>query len=176
MVDLETTGLDPTDNAVIQIAAVQFDFAAGTIGKVFDQCLELPPNRYWDEGTRTWWGDQKAGILSSIQERAAPPNFVIGNFVEWCREIAPTGGLRFWSKPLSFDFPFLSSYFRQYGYANPFFFRDAVDMQSFIRGMRRAPGAPAFDKEVLFEGSAHNALDDTFHQIRVAITARDTFQ
>jgi len=176
MIDLETTSTDPTHGAIIQLAAVQFDWEAGTIGSVFDRCMYLPDNRFWAEDTRTFWGEQKPEILDSIFDRAEDPAHVIPAFVEWTRTLTVTGSLRMWAKPISFDFPFLASYLRQYGYTNPFHFRDAIDMQSFIRGMRRAPGAAAFDNEVPFEGDAHNALDDTFHQIRIALTAKGTFQ
>lgn len=160
---------------MIQLAAVQFDFEKATIGSVFNRCLWLPNNRFWDEDTRQWWGEQKAEVLDGIFDRAEDPALVMQGFIDWTRTLTVTGSLRMWAKPISFDFPFLQGYCRQFGYTMPFHYRDAIDMQSFIRGMRRAPGAAPFDKEVPFEGDAHNAVEDVFHQIKVAITARDKF-
>lgn len=176
MVDLETTGTDPTDTAIIQIAAVQFDWERGTIGSIFNRCLWLPTNRYWDESTRTWWGEQKAEVLHGIFDRAEDPALVMQGFIDWTRTLTVSEPLRLWAKPVSFEFPFIASYCKQFGYTNPFHFRDAIDMQSFIRGMRGSPSVAPFDKEVPFEGEEHDAIDDVFHQIRVAIMAKDKFR
>lgn len=176
MIDLETSGTEPNKSAIIQIAAVQFDYETGAIGKTFDRCLWFPPGRYWDEDTREWWG-KNPDILNRIFDQAEDPAVVVPAFAEWCRSV--TMGmqpLRMWAKPISFEFPFLSSYFRQFGQENPFHFREAIDMQSFIRGTRQNPNAPAFDKEVPFVGDVHYAIDDCFHQILVTQHAKILFR
>jgi oligoribonuclease (3'-5' exoribonuclease) len=164
MVDLETTGTLPDRNAIIQVAAVQFNLLTGEVfaENMFNRCMMMPPHRSWDEGTREWWARQDENVYASIMSRAEFHKEVISDLVDWAR---PAGSLRFWSKPSHFDFNFLASYFHDEGYANPFEFRQANDMNSWIRS-RYFPDAPP---EVPFtmDGSAHDALFDVLHQIKV---------
>ena len=75
MVDLETTGTSPDETAMIQLAAVKFNLAEGTVDStdMFNRCLSIPPKRFWDEGTRQWWGQQKREILLDIYARMEDP-------------------------------------------------------------------------------------------------------
>jgi oligoribonuclease (3'-5' exoribonuclease) len=175
MIDLETTGTDPTHSAIIQIAAVQFDYQTGAIGRSFNRCAWVPNNRYWAEDTREWWGKQKAEILDGIFDRAEDPALVMQGFVSWVQSLSALKQPRMWAKPISFEFPFLASYAKQFGYEMPFHFRDAIDLQSFIRGLRRQPDAEPFDKQVPFDGEAHDAIDDVYHQIKIALVAKGEF-
>ena len=175
MVDIETTGTDRSNSAIIQIAAAMFDPVSERIGPCFDMCLEMAPGRFWDEDTRNRWAS-KPDVLQRNASQQMDPRYVIEAFAAWVRQ--NTGALyspRLWGKPISFEQPFLEGYFKQFGVDNPFHFRDCVDMQSFIRGLRRDHTAPAFDKEVPMIGDAHYALDDVFHQIAVVVAARRKF-
>lgn len=163
MIDLETTHTLPDRGAILQIAAVKFNRDTFDIcPQVFDRCLTVPKHRAWDEGTRSWWLNQKESTLSDILHRAKPWLEVINQFADWAY---PAGHLRFWSKPSHFDFNFLSSYFHDAELANPFHFREATDMNSFIRGLYFPNNVP--NVNIPFEGAVHNALDDTFHQLAV---------
>lgn len=164
MVDIETTGVQPDKNAIIQIAAVKFNLSKGTISPdFFNMSLEIPRGRYWDEGTRRWWSD-KPTVYADIVSRAQDPKAVMEAFLEWAR---PHQSLRFWSKPTHFDYMFVSSYFSDYDMPNPFSYRDATDLNSYLRGLY----APfAVDKlDIPFDGDAHNALDDTIYQIKMLL-------
>jgi hypothetical protein len=175
MVDIETTGTRPDLHAMFQLAAVAFDWNTGITGPTFNMKLNIPPGRHWDEGTRDWWSKNPTAF-EMASSNPQPPREVMLAFRDWV--VATTGALekpRFWAKPSTFDYQFVSSYFHQYEIENPFHFRDVIDMQSFIRGMRHNPGAPAFDREVEFEGVAHNGVDDVYHQILVALTAKHKF-
>lgn len=176
MVDIETTGTNPDRHAAIQLAAVAFDWDNGRVGPSFAVNIEMPAWRSWDEDTRNWWARQDPAVFTAVTENPVHPFAAARLFVDWVR--ATSGALqspRMWAKPISFDFPFLASLLRDAELQNPFHFRDAVDMQSFIRGTRFNPRAPAFDREVPFVGDAHNALDDVYHQIRVALVAKSRF-
>lgn len=177
MIDLETTGVEPNRNMLLQLACVPFDYETGRVGsKIFSQNLGGVPWRHWDEDTRNWWAKQDPAVFEAVTTNPLPPEQVMRNFKGWVHSTA--GALhtpRMWAKPISFEFPFVASYFRDYDIDNPFHFRDAIDLQSFIRGLRRNPAAAPFDKEVPMVGDAHNAIDDVFHQIAVALTAKHRF-
>jgi DNA polymerase III alpha subunit (gram-positive type) len=172
MVDIETTGTDPSINAMIQLAAIRFNWHTGEIDteNMFNLCLEIPGNRYWAEDTRGFWRSQP-DVLESIMIRAQPAAWVMQKFNEWCGVLP----LRMWAKPISFEWPFIQSYAKQFHQELPFHFRDAIDLQSFIRGTRQNPGAKAFDKEVPFDGPAHDAIFDVIHQIAVVFEAKKRF-
>lgn len=176
MIDLETTGLDPTHSAIIQIAAVRFDYATGEIGPSFVASLDMPDNRYWDESTRQWWSTMP-DVYEEIVSVADRPDRVMQYFSDWCFNSAPAlSGTeqRLWAKPISFEWPFLQSYAKQFDVPLPFHFRNAVDLNSFTRGMQGNPGAQPLDKQfkIEFTGTAHNAFDDVLHQIKQALMAR----
>ena len=165
MVDLETTATQPDRGAILQIAAVKFNLQTREVSPDFyNQCLSIPPNRTWSEDTREWWLEQKPELLTSIYRRMRDPRTVMLEFVEWAQ-----GPKVFWCKPLSFDYPFVSSYLRDFEIGNPFPFYAARDLHSFITGR-----APTFnEKSVSFDGDAHDALADALHQLRILYAALD---
>lgn len=169
MLDLETTGLDPDHNHIVQIAAVRFNLKERTVHhEFFDRCLFPAPGRYWDESTRDWWLKDKRSVLEGIMKRMESPKMVLTDLCRWAGR-DPV----FWSKPTHFDHSFLSTYFRQYELGNPFHFRAATDMNSFIRG-RYFPRTPPLWETILpFDGDAHNALMDCLHQIKTLFKAAE---
>lgn len=166
MVDIETTGTSPDRNGIIQITAIRFNLEQRTVDhNWFNRCLALPMRRSWDESTRDWWMN-KPEVISSIYQRMEDPRVVMDDFLNWINN-ENVGQLVFWSKPLSFDFPFVASYFRDYEMGMPFPFWLARDLRSFIAGRN-----PNFDeKTVPFQGPAHDALFDTLHQIALLFAA-----
>lgn len=172
MVDIETTGTMPDRHAILQIAAVRFDLDTMDVDtNTFDKCLRILPTRSWDEDTRQWWGTQKQTVLQEIYGRMEPAGTVMRDFAEWVGYGTPA---RFWSKPLSFDFMFIASYFRDCEVHNPFDFRMAMDCRSYLRGLAH-PHEFISEKSIEFIGDAHNALFDTFHQVRWLFTNQEKF-
>lgn len=170
MVDIETTGLAPDKTAIIQIAAVRFNLAEMTIDpNVFDQALLIPPTRYWDEETRRWWSNKRE-VFQQIYARARPPALVMRAFADWVND-GKVDNPVFWSKPLSFDWPFIQSYLAEFEVTNPFHFRRAENMNSFIRARYFPAPAPEWDKILPFDGDEHNARDDCFFQIKALMAA-----
>lgn len=164
MIDLETTGLQPSHNAIIQIAAVKFNLEKGTIcHDFFDMSLLIPGNRHWQQSTHEWWAKRK-DVYHDIMATAQPARDVIEAFLKW---LGPQQ-LRFWGKPTHFDYVFLESYIRDtMDRKMPFHYREATDMNSWIRG-RYFPGkVPNLYDEVGFEGTAHNAIHDVLNQIKM---------
>ena len=180
MVDIETTGNSNYERyGIIQISAVKFDYESEQVSEdFFDRCLRLHPGREWDVDTRQWWARQ-GNVLQSIEARAEDPHLVIHDFYQWLLKDWPKGrsgqeGLQFWSKPTSFDHPFLVSYFKMFGYDMPCLFRYCRDLNSFMAGLRGDPAHPDFEgQEPEFQGDAHNALHDTLHQIRLLFAMKN---
>jgi DNA polymerase III alpha subunit (gram-positive type) len=171
MVDLETTGTSPDYAGILQLSAVKFNLEKREIGEQFDRCLLLPNSRFWQEDTRHWWGTQKVEVLSEILKRAEDPRTVMQAFADWCG-YSHYEPLRFWSKPISFDWPFLQSYLKMFEIANPFHYRNAMDLNTFMRGVtNRSWVTPEVEYE--FVGDAHNAIMDSINQIGVLFAAMD---
>lgn len=176
MIDLETTGTSPDRHGILQIAAVRFDLDRRWVcPKVFEARLTLPKHRHWDEGTRSWWlkDETMAATLADILQRQEDWREVMLRFQQWVGGSKP----RFWSKPSHFDFMFLQSYFTDAEVHNPFHYRDATDLNSWIRA-RYWPQKPAYHENNIgeFDGSLHNALDDVFHQIKLLFKVADHTQ
>lgn len=162
MIDLETTGVNPDRNGILQISAVKFNLEARTVEpQVFNRCLMLPRWRSWDQGTAQWWKKQPE-VLKSIIARGEEPKEVLKDLHDW---VQPGGSLRFWSKPSHFDFMFLSSYFHDFNMKMPFCFRAATDMNSFLRGRYFPNSVPEI--EVKVDGPAHDAINDCYWQLKL---------
>lgn len=167
MVDIETTGTCPVHGAMIQLSAVRFDFETQELDmNMFDMCLAIPPNRFWAEDTREWWSKQPPHIINEIFGRMQDPRAVMHAFYHWVLRDLDGEAPILWAKPAHFEQPFLQSYFREYGPAMPFHYRVTEDLNSWCR----ARGMPDLDRDVEFEGDAHNALHDVLHQIKVLFT------
>lgn len=173
MVDVESTGTDFGKNAIIQIAAVKFDYETGQVSDdMFDRCLHIHPGREWDQDCRIWWYKQN-DVLEGIQARAEDPYTVVRSFYDWLLKDWPqtTEGLRFWSKPSHFDHCFISNYMKMFGLEMPCSFRYARDLNTFMAGLKGDPGHPSY-ADVDFQGDAHNALYDVIHQIKLLLNAK----
>lgn len=170
MIDVETTGISPDHTAIIQITAIKFDPFAGKIDDYenwFNRCLSIPTTRWWDESTRRWWLT-KPETFGSISARMEDPRQVMDDFY-WAMG-GSNNNLHFWAKPLSFDYPFIQSYLREFGPAQCFDFRKGRDLRSFFAGLSY-PDKPFDEKSVEFDGVAHDALWDTLHQIKTVFAA-----
>lgn len=176
MVDIETTGNPETMGVdtigIIQIAAVKFNLETREIGGVFNRCLALAPNRHWSEDTRTWWYGKNRKVFDSILARMEDPQQVVRDFYNFATSDVPEGGARFWAKPTTFDYSILVSYFRQYGLPSPCHFRIARDLNTYMAA--RAGSAKHQDMaHIEMVGDAHDALADTFHQLKMLFAADD---
>jgi hypothetical protein len=171
MVDIETTGTDGSHAAMIQLSAVAFNLETQEVNPVtFDQCLLMPRNRFWSEDTRDWWASLPPHVLETVWNRMRDPKTVLLEFYHWVKEVSAEGGNPvLWAKPVSFEWPFLQSYFEAYDVPIPFFYSDSQDLRSWCRSR----GQPLLDRELPFNGTEHNALHDVLHQVNVLFTLND---
>lgn len=170
MVDIETTGTNPNHNAMIQLSGVRFNLEERAIDmQMFDQCLAIPANRFWSEDTRDWWATQDESIIDKIWANMRDPATVLHEFNTWVQRDLDYDGITLWAKPIHFEYPFLESYFNDYGIAKPFHYAECKDLRSvcFARGL------PNLDRELPFEGPAHDAIYDVLHQINVLFNLMD---
>lgn len=173
MLDIETTGTDPGHSAIIQIAAVRFNPVEKTIDttSMFDRCLRMLPTRYWSESTREWWlKDEHIPVLRDIMERREDPKVVFQDLQAWIRSGWMLGDACIWAKPISFEWPFLQSYANELDVGLPAHFRNATDLNSYIKG-RGHWNLNDFWRGVTFDGDKHNALHDVMYQIKGAMLA-----
>lgn len=168
MVDVETTGTNAQYAGVIQIGALPFNYETQEIGTPFNRCLSMAPNRFWSESTRQWWGRQKRTVLEDILRRAEDPAVVFRDFHQYvCGFDNP---VRFWAKPLSFDWPMISTHMEQFDLAMPFRYHEARDMRSHISGLHGQGGNVDMD-HITAVGDAHNALFDCVLQLKQLFAA-----
>lgn len=172
MVDLETTGKAPGSAGIIQLSAVKFNYGTGEIGGTFDRCPTLLPKRHWDCDTRDFWFGRNAAVYHSIVARAEDFNKVFLDFSAFALDGAPYGGFRFWSKPLSFDWPILADHYEQLHAPMPFFYRTARDVNTWIAALRKNPEHPNMEAIVPFRGDKHNGLHDCAYQIDMLLQAK----
>ncbi|MEI6557961.1 MAG: 3'-5' exonuclease [Rhodospirillaceae bacterium] len=165
MIDIETTGTSPDRTGILQIAAVRFDLDRRTFQKnSFNQCMFVPPHRFWEEDTRRWWMSQPKTILENIIGRARPAREVIKEFVDWVNSDNVHQSDRYlWAKNACFDWGFISSYLKDFELANPFSFRRVRDINTFLEG--RSWPNPIPEVEVEKSPMAHNAFIDCLLQI-----------
>lgn len=160
MVDVESSGTNPDRHGLLQIACVRFNLLTGAVDQnMFDRSLVIPPWRSWEESTREWWNRQP-DVLMDIMSRAEPHEAVMQDLFAWN---APHSHVRFWSKPLSFDFPFVQSYFKDAGYIMPWHYRTARDLNSWVEARYFPDVVPPVHQSDF--GAAHNAKVDCLYQI-----------
>lgn len=164
MTDIETQGLQPDRSGMIQLAAVKFNLKERTVSpNFFNRSLIVPHWRGWDESTRSWWAKMPE-LYQKIISTAEDPAVVMRDFADW--SIQPGTQLRFWSKPTSFDFAFVSSYLRDFNQPAIYDFREATDLNSYFRGLY-APNDIDREGEPKLTSGAHDAIRDTLHQIKL---------
>ena len=164
MIDIETDGRNALKNSMVQIAGKKFNIHTGEIGEdMFIANLKPLEGRVQDPDTMDWWSRQDVTIREGVFENPLDAGLVMNAFADWCY---PQNTLRFWGKPTHFDFVFVQSYFDELKIPNPFHYRMARDMNSYIAALYHPKMRPP-DEQVPYNdvGGAHNALSDVINQI-----------
>lgn len=160
MIDIESTGLDANNNAMIQLGAVAFDIEKREIGESFCECLSIPVDRHWDRETHQWWYDTNKEMLAKILDNGRKHTKVLEEFKEYVESFGED--VLFWSNH-TIDWEFVNSYYKREHIENPFGYASFRDVSSYLEAF--VPGnvkkySPLADKKL-----EHDALYDCLLQI-----------
>lgn len=173
MVDVETTGTDPARTNMMQLAALKFNYDTGDIGPVFNRCLAPAPFRGWDEGARDFWNKPDLRpIYHSIIGRMEDPRQVMEDFHYWAQENS-SRDIRFWAKPITFDWNFVADYCRQFDLPMPFQYRMARDLNTYISARAGGVEPTAMLDWITAPGNEHDALHDCVVQTKRLFAAKN---
>lgn len=160
MIDVETFGTVP-GCAIRSIGACFFNW--DEIGESFYTNIDTPScleaGLHIDPRTKAWWDNQAKAAKDALEADQKPLKTALQDFRRWV--ITNTGDkaqLQVWSHGLSFDIPIINyaqAQLRLYTVWNYYNERDTRTMIWL-----------ANPEEIVFIGTAHNALYDAQHQAR----------
>lgn len=157
MLDLETLGKTP-GCVVVQIGLLEFSEMAepGTFGKMGKINLDYMEGEKFgltiDDSTVEWWERQDPKVRSMVFDGIRVPYEKGMRYAEaFLKKVNGDDG-RVWCRGGSFDFPILSAAFRAVGIAQPWNFRNEMDLRTLANF--------AYDVEKPTTSKAHDALED----------------
>jgi len=190
MIDLETMGL--CDNVVItQLSAVAFTMGTGEILEAFDQSISVRNSvergLKIDGSTIEWWFKQPVTVFNEVLLKAIQLNTeegklesVLDKFSNWLNGLKKNYGIDFrpglniWGNGALADNKWLRQAYRVVGMEPPWHFTEDRDVRTLTDLGKRIF---SYDyKQVKFEGTPHNALDDCKHQIKYCSEIYKQFQ
>lgn len=163
MLDLETTGTRP--GCVIRsIGAATFNPMLLAMGDPMDFYTNITAESCRQAGliiepaTQEWWDDPKrADARTQLLVDPRPLREAIEDFHEWFRAV---NAQWVWGHGAAFDIPIWEAACRALGILVPWDFRD-------VRDTRTVFHLAGFDLgEIKRQGTYHNSLDDSQHQIK----------
>ena len=162
MIDLETWGLY-SGCAIRSIGAVQFDpFAKGSTGQEFyvnvdrKSCEEV--GLHVLPATEKWWSEQSQKARDALDTSPTPLKQALIMFASYWLKI---GGQYPWSQGANYDQPIIEEAMRRCDVKVPWKFWDS-------RCTRTAYGLAGFNPNSMKNvGTAHHALHDCHHQVRL---------
>ena len=177
MLDLETLGL--CDNAVItQLSAVAFSIDDGTCLETFDRHISIKNSVIKglkvDGASMEWWFKQKDKIYEDVFIKALNSQVLLEDtlkeFTSWINLLKSTYGIdhranvNVWGNGALADNKWIRQAYKVCNMEAPWGFYEDRDVRTLVElGLRLFK----YDyKQVKFEGTAHNALDDCKHQIK----------
>ena len=157
-VDVETSGSNPSDFALLSIGACTLLHPRQTF------YVELAPDR---DGVDAQAMQVHHLDLDVLKKEGKGPAEALESFSDWLLQAVPEG-----RKPLfvgfnaPFDWMFVNDYFHHYLGRNPFG-HSALDIKSFLMGFQRIPWAETSMKKLTADPLEHNALADAESQADV---------
>lgn len=164
MIDIETlsTKLNAT---ILSVSACYFNPLTGKIGKKFDKQINLESSlnakRDVSASTVLWWMDQSNSARSHFKTNAKAGTMteVLKEFSEFIDERALV-----WGNGSSFDLGILTTAYDKCKLPLPWKFWNERDVRTIVQVGRMLDFNPKQDMP--FEGTRHNALDDSIHQAK----------
>ena len=168
MLDLETMG-QGNNAAIVAIGAVFFEPTTGEIGASFYQTIDLESAAKYgeiDPSTVLWWlkqSDEARDEITRLDTYSLPD--ALAEFTQWIEQIENFKARIVWGNGSSFDNVIIENAFKAVRYKKPWAFWNDRDVRTVVELGRTLKG---FDpkKDMPFEGTAHNALDDAIHQAK----------
>lgn len=161
MVDLETLGTTG-DSVIMSIAAIPFNIESGATDEPFyanisiQSCLD---HGLTVEGsTVAWWMQQDDVAIRRLFEGTA---HLLGTaLADLSTKFGLYQDLKVWGNSARFDLGILEHAYAKAELRIPWEFRNERDVRTLVSF------APDIKKEMKFEGTPHNAIDDCLHQIK----------
>lgn len=158
MVDIETFGTS-SDAAILSIAAIPFNINNPELGAVFYQTIDLDSSLKKglkvDASTILWWLNQDAAARNQINLFPKPLDNVLRDFSIFCKK-----EYQIWGNSARFDLGILESSYKACNLPIPWDFKK----ERCVRTL--ASLFPYIKKEMPFDGTRHNPVDDCVHQIK----------
>lgn len=174
MLDLETASTRP-DAAILSIAIVPFSLDANEPAPEVDHYYEvIDMLSCWlegdkaDEATQEWWMRQDPRAKHELQSRQGIiVRTAIREAYNYLCYLAEQYELVIWSQGVDFDFPILEHALCKYTECKelPYFYWNKMD----VRTVLKLEGVDY--RNIERTGTAHNALDDCYTQIKNVQTA-----
>jgi hypothetical protein len=170
MFDLETWGTAP-GSALRSIGAALFDLETGEVKATFYENIDdascEAAGLTKDAGTARWWAGQAKEAQDALLEGQRPLLEVVARFHAWFNA---NKGRFVWCQGAGFDAPLWEAAAAAVGQRAPWKFWD-------VRDTRTAYDLAGIDtRNIKREGTYHNALDDSLHQIVCLSTAVKTLR
>lgn len=176
MLDLETMGTKHCP-PILQIAAVTFDPISpiGIISK-FNAYISLANNiragLLPEPETMEWWNKQSSEAKQQVLEASNRSQLSLFDacysFKNWIEDVKNENNadyLGVWGNGSLFDIRIMNDVFGKLNIPIPWKYNEDRDMRTIVDIANTLTG---FDhKSVPFEGTAHNAVDDCQHQIKI---------
>lgn len=163
MIDLETLG-NKSKSALLSIGAVEFNIETGETGREFyyvidlQSCLDL--GLIINASTFYWWLQQNQSARDAVsKDKKLPLSDVLQLFDTWMQDCIR--GVKIWGNGARFDIGLLEDAYVACGHDEmPWDFRSERDVRTLVAF------APEIKANLPFEGTLHNPIDDSKHQIK----------
>ena len=160
MVDIETLGTEP-GCVILSIGAAIFQPRGTGHGATFYRNIDLSSSLMhglsYSQSTLEWWQKQSKEASSRFGLEAVSVEDAMFDFVDWMNK---NSNRKFWCQGATFDAPLIEAVLKKLDIKTPWDFWG-------VRDTRTVYDVCEFnDKSVKREGTYHNALDDSIHQIK----------
>ena len=169
MVDIETTGVRPEKNGILQIGAVIFDLNTGYIEpfeESFSRNVDMPGHLCWDLSTYNWWQTKNKDNFYRVMQNTVPLWQVL---VEMGEKFG-SPCTRFWAKGPHFDFAFIEASYKDANLSSPFNYWLVRDMRTYITTLLGEDHE--YDLGTYIK-NAHDARMDCYQQIGEMMKAKE---
>jgi exodeoxyribonuclease VIII len=182
MLDIETLGKG--DNPpVFQIAGCAFDITTGEIIDTINKIANIRDVNNIEGDTLLWWLNNNSELLKNLLNKGCSHQCtekdIVMNFVHWVNSLSDiynvnSSKVYLWGNGATFDNRIIEGKCRYYGFKYPISYYADRDMRTIIEAARIKKGfsnEKEYKATIPFDGTPHDALNDTLYQIKVICQA-----